>query len=114
MVIRRPNCDISIEVWGSPTRNEDGRTVSAAAAFMDISRRKNLEAELRTAAEIDQLTGLKNRASLLRELARGIQRVERISSSLAIGFVDLDNFSVVNDTYGRGFGYEVLRNVAGR
>jgi diguanylate cyclase (GGDEF)-like protein len=114
MVIKQPDGDTPIEVWGSPILGSDGKIVFAAAAFTDISRRKSLEAELRAASETDQLTGLKNRAALMRELARGIHRLDRSTSCLAIGFVDLDNFKAINDTYGHGIGDEVLQRVGQR
>ena len=65
-------------------------------------------------AQHDKLTGLANRA-LFNELSQQQLRFcQRMKSSMALLFIDLDGFKAVNDTHGHGVGDELLCNVAAR
>jgi diguanylate cyclase (GGDEF)-like protein/putative nucleotidyltransferase with HDIG domain len=63
-------------------------------------------------ATIDRLTGVFNRQALLAELFSEVERASRYDRPLSVAFVDIDQFKVVNDTYGHGAGDIVLRGVA--
>ena len=80
----------------------------------DITERKELEAELEHQATHDPLTGLPNRALLLDRLGVALARGRRRSSPLAVLFVDVDNFKVVNDSLGHDRGDRILVELAGR
>lgn len=60
----------------------------------------------------DRLTGLANRPMLLEELKRVVKHATRDSERLALLFIDLDGFKLVNDTLGHEVGDDVLREVA--
>jgi diguanylate cyclase (GGDEF)-like protein/PAS domain S-box-containing protein len=77
----------------------------------NIEPRKQAERDLRRRASTDPLTGLLNRASLHRALARAMVRVDA-GQALALVFLDLDDFKAVNDTYGHQVGDRVL-HIAG-
>ncbi|MBO6895685.1 MAG: GGDEF domain-containing protein, partial [Roseibium sp.] len=80
-------------------------------------RTEALEAERRLAlelAEIDQLTGLKNRHSYKRALELALTEAEHTGGQFALLFIDLDNFKTLNDTYGHGGGDVVLQQVSRR
>jgi diguanylate cyclase (GGDEF)-like protein len=62
----------------------------------------------------DGLTGLPNRTLLMQRLAHVRLRVERSGKSMAVFFVDLDEFKAINDTYGHGVGDELLVAVGQR
>jgi diguanylate cyclase (GGDEF)-like protein/PAS domain S-box-containing protein len=78
----------------------------------DISDRKHLEAELERRATHDELTGLRNRASLDQHLEHALQR--RAPVQVAAIFVDLDDFKPVNDSFGHDAGDKLLAHVAHR
>jgi diguanylate cyclase (GGDEF)-like protein len=77
-------------------------------------KREELQQELAHQAAYDSLTGLANRAHVLRLVEAALHRARRSGSQLALLCIDLDRFKAVNDTFGHSAGDEVLRVVAGR
>jgi diguanylate cyclase (GGDEF)-like protein/PAS domain S-box-containing protein len=98
-------------------RSEDG-TLLVSGVVADISERKRVEAEamekLTQAALHDSLTGLANRASFLEHLDLGLKRAARRKTEVAVLFIDLDNFKMVNDSFGHAAGDELLKAVGTR
>ena len=83
-------------------------------ASRDISERKDLEEQLRFRANYDTLTGLGNRALFRDRLEHGVARARRYKTGLALLFIDLDGFKLVNDTLGHDAGDHLLVEVARR
>jgi len=67
--------------------------------------------ELKKLAITDPLTSLPNRRALDEILQREIERSKRYNRPLSVMVIDLDNFKMVNDTFGHSFGDEVLKTV---
>jgi diguanylate cyclase (GGDEF)-like protein/PAS domain S-box-containing protein len=82
-------------------------------AFMDVTDRKRMEAELERLALYDSLTGLPNRALFNDRLDQAIAHRSR-TQAIAIYFLDVDRFKRINDSLGHAAGDEVLREVAAR
>jgi diguanylate cyclase (GGDEF)-like protein/PAS domain S-box-containing protein len=80
----------------------------------DITEQKELEEQLRHQAFHDALTGLPNRALFMDRLGHALARVERSTESVAVLFLDLDNFKLVNDSLGHEAGNQLLAGVAER
>ena len=81
----------------------------------DVTDLRAAREELERIAFIDHLTGLPNRAELVRELARRLDpRREPTGSPLTVAFVDLNGFKAVNDGHGHAVGDELLIAVAER
>ena len=80
----------------------------------DISERKRAEARIHHLAHHDPLTGLPNRLSLLARLEQALPEARRYGWNLALLFIDLDRFKVINDTLGHLVGDQLLMEVAGR
>lgn len=77
----------------------------------DISEEKRERAALEWKANHDALTGLANRAALIRELERHIE-IRNLSQPSALLLMDLDRFKPVNDAYGHAAGDAVLKGIA--
>jgi diguanylate cyclase (GGDEF)-like protein/PAS domain S-box-containing protein len=95
-------------------RGHDGRIEYYSTVLRDISERKTFEAQLEHLATHDPLTGLPNRTLLLDRLSMAAARARRHGSMVAVLFLDLDHFKVVNDSQGHGFGDRLLAAIAQR
>ncbi|MDP3701854.1 MAG: EAL domain-containing protein [Hylemonella sp.] len=80
----------------------------------DISERKRAEQKIEFLAYHDPLTGLPNRVLLEDRLQQAIVQAERSRSSLALVFLDLDNFKNINDSLGHATGDALLMEVSAR
>jgi diguanylate cyclase (GGDEF)-like protein/PAS domain S-box-containing protein len=80
----------------------------------DITERKLAEEELTRRATHDPLTGLPNRLLIRERLVNALQRSRRRGLAVALLFVDLDGFKLINDTHGHEAGDALLKTVAAR
>jgi diguanylate cyclase (GGDEF)-like protein/PAS domain S-box-containing protein len=80
----------------------------------DISQRKKLESQIQFQAFHDPLTSLPNRALFVDRLRMACQRASRKRDSLAVLFLDLDGFKIINDCMGHEAGDHLLAGVASR
>ena len=80
----------------------------------DISDRKRAEELVSYHAYYDVLTGLPNRTLFRDRLRQAIAQARRHRTRLAVMFIDLDRFKLINDTYGHVRGDLFLQQVAGR
>jgi len=95
-------------------RGDNGAIKEHVAVFSDITKHKQDEEKIRYQANFDALTGLPNRSLLTDRLAQAVLASNRENWKLALLFIDLDQFKVVNDTFGHVMGDELLQQVAER
>jgi diguanylate cyclase (GGDEF)-like protein/PAS domain S-box-containing protein len=81
---------------------------------VDITQRKNVESQIVHQAYHDALTGLPNRMLFYDRLNQALALVRRTRRGLAVLFLDLDQFKLVNDTLGHGAGDRLLVEIARR
>lgn len=98
----------------SSVRDEGGQVVNYVGVFSDISQIKNSQAQLEHLAHHDPLTGLPNRLLLCARIDHAIDRALRRNEHVAVLFLDLDRFKLINDSLGHNVGDAILREVAGR
>ncbi len=98
----------------SAIRDVQGRITHYIAGFTDISERKAAEERIEHLAHHDSLTGLFNRYNLEIRLSQALLSAHRDGSHLAVMFIDLDRFKVINDTLGHHIGDLLLMEVAHR
>jgi len=84
------------------------------AIIQDITARKHAEARLVYLANYDTLTDLPNRVLLGQRLGKAIEEAEHNERLVAVLFIDLDRFKIINDTLGHDSGDELLKLVARR
>ena len=94
----------------SPLRRGD-RVVGAVIALRDMTERRALEAQLEHQAYHDAITDTPNRAMFMERLNRALQGP---AAGLAVLFIDVDRFKVVNDSLGHRAGDRLLWKVADR
>ncbi|RUO66374.1 PAS domain S-box-containing protein/diguanylate cyclase (GGDEF) domain-containing protein [Pseudidiomarina planktonica] len=114
--IVRPDGSVRwVHELASLERDEDGQPFRMVGTVQDITDYKELELKLRRQALIDELTQVPNRRYMMQQLAHEWTRYQRYpEQTSSFVMVDIDFFKQLNDTYGHGFGDDVLQAVAGR
>ena len=106
------------EVWvrdrAYAERDEAGRVVFEHGVMFDVTELKEAEARVAHMAFHDALTGLANRQLFEQALTLAVERAKREGSVVAVLFLDLDNFKLVNDSLGHHAGDKMLVELADR
>ncbi len=109
-------CD-GAEIWTDLTmslvRDETGAPAYQVALINDVSERRRLQAKLEYQAYHDPLTGLANHAMFIERLGQ-VFAESAGQRRVALCFLDLDEFKMVNDSLGHDVGDQVLKTVADR
>ena len=115
VIERRKNGELyTVQQTITPLTDSCGQITHFIAVHEDITARKDAEAHIEQMAYHDALTGLPNRVQLQSRLAEAAEHARRHSRSLALHFIDLDRFKVVNDTLGHAVGDNLLQAVSER
>ena len=101
-------------VYSDPNERTRDHFLGTIGTVRDISERKEAEEKINFQAYHDLLTHLPNRALLRDRLSLAITQARRNKRKLAVMFLDLDRFKLVNDTLGHSMGDRLLKAVANR
>ena len=112
MLISKDGQEIPIQDSAAPIRDRMGNLIGAVMVFHDISKETRLFRQLSYQASHDATTGLINRPEFENHLVAALERIQEQSDlENALLYLDLDQFKVVNDTFGHAAGDELLRQV---
>ncbi|HWR10818.1 MAG TPA: EAL domain-containing protein [Rectinemataceae bacterium] len=104
----------SVEFSIFPKRDKDCAITGFRGVGHDITERKRAEDQIQYLATHDSLTGLPNRLMVSQLLNNAIQSARRQERQLAVLFIDLDRFKIINDTLGHDAGDQLLQEIARR
>ncbi|KVA74882.1 histidine kinase [Burkholderia ubonensis] len=100
-----------LDLQVSAVRDAEGHYIGPMLSWSIVTRQAEAEARIHELAHHDSLTGLPNRATFLAEFDAWLRRSDKV---IALLFIDLDGFKLINDARGHSAGDEVLRQVAER
>ncbi|MDH4052628.1 MAG: diguanylate cyclase [Rubrivivax sp.] len=114
LLVSRDGRESAMEDTAAPIRDRRGRVTGAVIVFRDVGAARALSLRMSHLAQHDVLTGLPNRLLLSDRLDRAIATARRHGSSLAVLFLDIDQFKRVNDRFSHAVGDRALQSVADR
>lgn len=112
---RRKNGEFYVK-WLSikAVRDDNGKLSNYVAVFSDITQRKASEQRMQHLAHHDVLTDLPNRMLFSDRLQQALVQARRDGTHLALMFLDLDKFKLINDQFGHVIGDLLLKEAARR
>ncbi len=113
-VLQRDGSYKEIETRGEPVTEANARVVALTGTVQDVTERKQFEKKIRHMAYTDSVTELPNRQSFHERLTEALHAAKEMDRTLAVLFLDLDNFKRINDTLGHNTGDLLLKKVAFR
>jgi diguanylate cyclase (GGDEF)-like protein/PAS domain S-box-containing protein len=106
--------DVTINLQAEAVFDDQLKALSIVGTAQDITDRKQSEQEIHRLAYYDSLTGLPNRVLFKDRVEQALLYARRYHTTLAMLFLDLDRFKVINDTLGHNIGDLLLKSVAER
>lgn len=113
-VLRRSGEPAWIRFDARPVLDELAGATCWLVSLIEQSGEEQLTRELARRAFHDPLTGVHNRSSFMDRLQHAMARLRRSGARVAVLFLDLDDFKVVNDSFGHRVGDRLLQVVAER
>ncbi|HEY6895621.1 MAG TPA: EAL domain-containing protein [Rhodocyclaceae bacterium] len=112
---RRKNGDVFPALQSvSAVRNDQGVLTNYLGILSDISNRKESEERIRYLTQHDALTGLANRTLVTDRLEQALVFAHRAQRLVALVFLNIDRFKLINDSLGQAAGDILLKKVADR
>ncbi len=113
-ILRRDGTTRAVHIDAEVEFDNAGKPLRIHGITQDITERCAAESQIRHLANYDSLTGLPNRRLFREQLSAAVERARQTEKSVAVLFLDLDNFKRINDTLGHHAGDALLRECASR
>ena len=113
-LIHKDGYKFAIESSAAPIRNREGQVIGSILVFRDVSEKRKLLQQLVHQSHHDPLTDLSNRVLFNDRLNLALAQAHRNKEMLAVFFLDLDRFKIVNDMLGHAVGDQLLKEVSER
>ena len=115
-IVNKTKCGFYIPIWSTikAIKDKKGNVINYIAVQTDLREIESVQEKIDYLAYHDQLTGLYNRAHFEEYLGHALTIAKRKQENLALLFIDLDRFKVINDTLGHDIGDKVLIEIAKR
>ena len=111
LLIGRDQRELNIDMSAAPIRDSDNTSIGVVLVFRDVTGERKLAQQLSHQATHDTLTGLVNRDEFERRLIHLLGSANPYVPHVLL-YLDLDQFKVVNDTWGHAAGDDLLRQVS--
>jgi diguanylate cyclase (GGDEF)-like protein/PAS domain S-box-containing protein len=112
VLIHRDGHEVFIEDSVAPIHDREGKVTGAVIVFRDVSVARAQSEQMTHLAEHDALTGLPNRLLFCDRVGQAISLARRHGGRVAVLFLDLDGFKLINDSLGHAAGDEFLKSAA--
>jgi diguanylate cyclase (GGDEF)-like protein/PAS domain S-box-containing protein len=113
VLITQAGNEVPIQDSAAPIRDRIGNVIGAVMVFHDVSKESRLFRQLSYQASHDAVTGLINRREFENRLVEALEGTyENTEQTHALLYLDLDQFKVVNDTFGHTAGDELLLQIS--
>jgi len=103
-----------LESHAAPLRDATGSIIAQLAVIRDVTQLKQHHAQLEYLAHYDPLTRLPNRTLLSDRMHQALAQAGRTGTYVIVGYLDLDGFKAINDSFGHQAGDELLIEMARR
>lgn len=114
ILISRCGQEYLIQHTSTLIHGKNGAVLGAVVAFDDVTEARRQAREVHYQAAHDALTGLVNRREFEQRLRRALASAKQHGMRHVLGYLDLDQFKTVNDTYGHMVGDELLKQIGSR
>lgn len=104
--------EVFLHMTSAPFYDKSGKIMGIVGNAVDITKEKLLSDELEHQAKYDNLTNIPNRFLFMDRLNQSIKQASRHKTNVAVFFLDLDKFKLINDTLGHHYGDLLLQRVA--
>lgn len=112
--LRKDGSEIWVNVTVATKRDSRGHRLQDIAIIEDITERKEAQSRIQYLATHDEMTGLANRVLFNELLTRAVAQASRGDQRLAVLFIDLDRFKIINDSLGHECGDQLLKEISSR